>query len=220
MGEDSEPLDGDGDSVRDEKKRLRRVFDEIAEEFSESRDEPWREVVDWVEDVDGGLVLDLGCGNGRHMPALQRRFDRVVGVDFSRELLRRAGREGVVVQGDVARLPFRDSVADAVLYVAALHHLPSHEERLESLDEVGRVLRRGGRALVSVWAIEHGCFDGVRSEIRARDGDYYVGWGDYDRYYHVFDRRGFESLLGESGLRVEDVRLVGGNYYAELGTRG
>lgn len=218
MGEDNEPTKGETGSAPGEKQRLREVFDGIAEEFDESRGEPWREVVEWVEEleVEGGLALDLGCGNGRHMPVLQQRFDRVVGVDFSRALLEYARGEGEVVLGELTGLPFRSGCADTALYVAGLHHLPSREERLASLDETARLLRPGGRALVSVWAIEHPTFEGVRDEIRAADGDYYVSWGDHDRYYHVYEMEGFRSVLDESGLAVEDVRLVGGNYYAEL----
>lgn len=217
MGDDSEASEDKNNMHVEEKQRLRGVFDEIAEEFSESRDEPWREVLEWVEGLDGGgLALDLGCGNGRHLPALQERFDRVVGLDFSQALLEYARGKGWVVEGELTRLPFQSGCADAVLYVAGLHHLPSRRERLASLDETARVLRGGGRALVSVWAIEHPCFDGVRSEIREAGGDYYVSWGDRDRYYYVYDLEGFRGLLEECGLAVEELRSVEGNYYAWL----
>jgi SAM-dependent methyltransferase len=106
-----------------------------------------------------------------------------------------------------------------VLCVAALHHLPSRGQRLDALNEIARVLRDSGDALVSVWAIEHPKFDGERDEIRASGGDVYVPWkrGDEerDRYYHIHERDEFEALVAESSLE-ETVWESDGNYYARL----
>ncbi|MDY7081057.1 MAG: SAM-dependent methyltransferase, partial [Halobacteria archaeon] len=59
-------------------------------------------------------------------------------------------------------------------------------------------------------------------EIRANEHDVYIPWKsgggganeEYDRYYHIYDCDGFESLLSESSLEVENVELSHGNYYA------
>ncbi|MDY6775531.1 MAG: class I SAM-dependent methyltransferase [Halobacteria archaeon] len=225
MSEKDRDGDGDGDTETDtdteteEKLGLRRVFEEISDEFTETRQRPWDEVVGFVDGVEGDLCIDLGCGNGRHIETASGSFETVVGVDFSRRLLERARDKGEVVEGDVSRLPVRDGVADAFVYVAALHHLPSHDERLRSLNEAERVLRDGGEGLISVWAIEHPKFDGARDEIRAKNHDIYVPWKsetgeEYDRYYHIYTRDGFESVLKESNLEVGDVWLSSGNYYA------
>ena len=200
-----------------EKHRLRETFDAIADSFDETRREPWDDVRDFVEEREGTVALDLGCGNGRHLDLLRDRFDTVVGMDFSLSMLRLC--DGAVVRGDLTRLPFADLCADCVLCIAALHHLPSHEGRLNALDEIARVLRPEGDALVSVWAIEHPKFDGERDEIRASGGDVYVPWkrGDEerDRYYHIHERDEFEALVAESSLEG-DVWESDGNYYARL----
>jgi len=202
----------------DEKDRLRETFDAIASSFDETRREPWEDVAEFIEGHGGTLALDLGCGNGRHLPLLRDRFDAAVGMDFSRSMLELSAPP--VVRGDLSALPFADSCADCVLCIAAVHHVPTHDGRLAALDEIARVLRDGGEALVSVWAIEHPKFDGVRDEIRSAGGDFYVPWkrGDEerDRYYHIYDRDGFEALVADSAL---DGRVweSDGNYYARLG---
>lgn len=200
-----------------EKHRLRETFDAIASSFDETRKEPWDDVCDFVEEQEGGLALDLGCGNGRHLDLLRERFGTAVGMDFSRSMLEIC--DPPVVRGELARLPFGDDCADAVLCIAAVHHLPSRSERLAALNEISRVLRSEGGALVSVWAIEHPNFDGERDEIRASDGDVYVPWkrGDEerDRYYHIHERDEFEALVGDSVSKGE-VWESGGNYYARL----
>jgi ubiquinone/menaquinone biosynthesis C-methylase UbiE len=201
----------------DEKTRLRETFDTIADSFDETRREPWEDVRDFVEEREGAVALDLGCGNGRHLDLLRERFDTVVGMDFSLSMLRLC--DGAAVRGDLTRLPFADSCADCALCIAALHHLPSREQRLTALDEIARVLRDSGDALVSVWAIEHPKFDTERDEIRASGGDVYVPWkrGDEerDRYYHIHERDEFEALVAESPLEG-NVWESNGNYYARL----
>lgn len=206
---------------RDEKHRLRETFDAIASSFDETRREPWDDVREFVEGREGELALDLGCGNGRHLELLRRRFDDAVGLDFSRSMLELC--DGAVVRGDLTSLPFADSRADCALCVAVLHHLPSREERLAALDETARVLRPSGETLVSVWAIEHPKFDGERDEIRSSDGDVYVPWkrGDEerDRYYHIHECDEFEALVADSSLEGT-VWESDGNYYARLLPRG
>lgn len=200
-----------------EKERLRETFDAIASSFDETRNEPWDDVVGFVEGRDGGLALDLGCGNGRHLPLLRDNFNSAVGLDFSRSMLELC--DDPVVRGDLTALPFADSCANCVVCVAALHHLPSREERLDALDEMARVLRSSCDALVSVWAIEHPKFEGERDEIHERGGDVYVPWkrGDEerDRYYHIHDREEFKELVADSVLDGA-VWESDGNYYARL----
>ena len=50
---------------------MAQTFDSIAEEFSRTRSRPWEDVVKFIDGLpSGGVILDLGCGNGRHMEVL------------------------------------------------------------------------------------------------------------------------------------------------------
>ena len=73
-----------------------------------------------------GRTLDLGCGVGRMMGALGARAEHLVGVDLSRESLRRAAGAGyVVLRADGLRLPFRSDSFDAVVSgFGTFAHLP------------------------------------------------------------------------------------------------
>lgn len=55
---------------------------------------------------------------------------------------------------DNLALPFRDESLDAVLSIAVVHHLATTERRVCALRELARVLRIGGRLIISVWAME------------------------------------------------------------------
>jgi SAM-dependent methyltransferase/uncharacterized membrane protein YbhN (UPF0104 family) len=95
------------------------------------------------------VVLDLGCGLGRHAEEMIRRGYRVTGVDISERLLRRAAQAGVpVASGDVLRLPFADETFDVVYTIGVLHHLPDRESQRHAFTEARRVLKRAGTFLV------------------------------------------------------------------------
>ena len=43
---------------------------------------------------------------------------------------------------------------DAALSIAVIHHIATAERRVMALRELSRVLRVGGRVIISVWAME------------------------------------------------------------------
>jgi SAM-dependent methyltransferase len=98
-------------------------------------------------------VLDLGCGAGRTTIGLADLGFEVVGLDLSPNLLAIARRrfEGVPFhRADAMRLPYRNESYDAALFsyngIDCIHPL---EGRLACLREVHRVLRPGGRFVLS-----------------------------------------------------------------------
>ncbi len=206
---------------------VRRIYDDIAEHFDQTREFPWPEVESFVDDCPGGRVgLDVGCGNGRHAAVLARAVDRVVGLDVSRELLQRAvarmaedGWTADLLQGDAAALPFGDETVDVAVYVATLHHLPDRETRRRSLDELARVLDPGGQALVSAWSTAADRFD---ADPDAEEGfDTTVEWtlpgGETrQRFYHIYAPAEFDADLAASDLEVAESFLSSGNCYARV----
>lgn len=59
-----------------------------------------------------------------------------------------------VLTCDNLSLPFRDESFDAVLSIAVVHHFSTTERRVRAIKELARVLRIGGRLIISVWAME------------------------------------------------------------------
>ena len=102
----------------------------------------------------GSLVLDAGCGHGRHAWPLAGAGYKVVGLDRSRTLLTAAlrGTHGAArprfVRGSYAALPFESGRFDAVLCLGtALGYLGEDADRA-ALREFRRVLAPGGRLVV------------------------------------------------------------------------
>lgn len=95
-----------------------------------------------------GRVLDVGCGTGRLLNSLPRRYDGV-GVDISAAMLDKARAQGVhVVQAGGDELPFPDSSFDLVTTFAVLHHLIDPARVRRTLAEMIRVLKPNGAVLV------------------------------------------------------------------------
>jgi len=108
-------------------------------------------------------VLDVACGNGRHVVGLAHRGYQCIGLDFTPERVEiaeaRAKREGVSVkllQGDATRLKY-ESDFDAVLALYILFLLPDDDDVLKCLQQVYRALKSGG---VLICNIGNPFFDG------------------------------------------------------------
>ncbi|GAA3665015.1 class I SAM-dependent methyltransferase [Nonomuraea antimicrobica] len=103
-------------------------------------------------DVSGRRILDAGCGSGPLFAELRDRGALVTGIDASAGMLeqarRRLGADADLRVADLAGpLSFPDDVFDDVIASLVLHYL---EDWGPTLAELRRVLRPGGRLLVSV----------------------------------------------------------------------
>ncbi|MGN2639222.1 class I SAM-dependent methyltransferase [Nocardia takedensis] len=109
-------------------------------------------MLDLAGEVSGRRILDAGCGSGPLTMALRERGAIVSGVDSSREMLalarERLGSDTDLRVADLAApLPFADNSFDDVVASLVLHYL---RDWGPTLTEVRRVLKPGGRLLVSV----------------------------------------------------------------------
>jgi SAM-dependent methyltransferase len=103
-------------------------------------------------DVTGRRILDAGCGSGPLFAALRDRGAIVTGFDKSAGILEQArlrlGADADLRVADLADpLPFPDDSFDDVIASLVLHYL---QDWGPTLTELRRVLRTGGRLIVSV----------------------------------------------------------------------
>jgi len=100
-----------------------------------------------------GRLLAIGCAAGGEIPPLRAMGFDLVGIDLIGEMLvparrRFAGDAGVTFcRADIEKLPFAAESFDAVVCLGVFEYVPSYEP---SLGEIRRVLRPGGRALISL----------------------------------------------------------------------
>ncbi len=106
----------------------------------------------------GGTIVEVGCGLGRMSFALAPHFQRVIGIDISVEMIRRAEQRRIrsridnveFLVNDGLTIPVGDGKADACISYLVLQHMPSRELVKGYIREMGRVLRPGGRGVIQL----------------------------------------------------------------------
>lgn len=128
--------------------------------YSEHPQDDWYpRYVAQLSPAPGESVLDVGCGFGAFHPALHAAGARVVAFDYSsgmaREARQRASRDGLAVQvfrADAQQIPLADNSVDHALSSHMLYHVPDIRRALE---EIRRVVKGGGRILITTNAADH-----------------------------------------------------------------
>jgi len=95
-------------------------------------------------------VLETWCGGGDLTAQLAKIAGRVVGADYSEKLINAARKRFPHIEfeiSDADALAFSDESFDVVVSNSAAHHYLSPEK---NFSEAGRVLKRGGRLLVTM----------------------------------------------------------------------
>ncbi len=140
------------------KLELRRRYDETAGIYDRRYEEIQRakyQVIVKNLSKKTKCILDLGCGTGMFFDELSKHAELLVGVDASAEMLRMANvRRGkaALALADADQLPFADGSFDAVVSVTLLQNMP---DPAATVREVARVLRPGGRAILTVLKRKH-----------------------------------------------------------------
>ncbi len=164
----------------------------------------------------GARVLDVGCGPGIWTRELARRGYVTSAVDLTGNAVALARRslelfelQAEVRQGDAEHLPFADASFDGVVSHGVIHHTPDTER---CLIEIARVLRPGGRAVVSVYYRNAILRSQLLSRLAAfalarwirlpgRDRDDLLASGDADEIVRRYD--GARNPLGKAFTDAE-----------------
>jgi ubiquinone/menaquinone biosynthesis C-methylase UbiE len=200
-----------------------RTWDAIAESFDVTRRTPWKQCIDYISSLKKtDVVVDCGCGNGRHLFPTAAYCSSALGVDISKKLLsivqhrivEKNIRNITLVHADLAHLPFQDNCVDAVLCIASLHNIKGRENRHAAVREMYRILKPQGTALLSVWSRWQDRYRGYFTKqffVRSSEfGDIDILWKQHNlnvpRFYHLYNRSEFINELRNEGFTVENVQ--------------
>jgi len=104
---------------------------------------------------EASMILDLACGNGRHLPDLCKNADYVVGLDLSVSNLKRAKvvaskfNNIELVRSDILNLPFKSEFFDGIWFCQAFEYVPP-DFRRKILSQLYKILKPGGIVFMSV----------------------------------------------------------------------
>jgi len=171
----------------------------------------------------GELVLDLCCGSGRHDLPLAARGLRVVGLDYSQELLsvaRKARPSGerypIYVRADARDTVFRDGTFDVVLNLFTSFGYFADDENKQLLRSVCRMLKPAGRFYIDY--LNPPC---VLANLVERSEKHINGIDVVERRRYVEEEQRIEKDItltrnGESMEFHESVRLYGPGEMSEM----
>lgn len=195
------------------KKTLQEIYDGFAQTYEENRGLFDMSTVfeDFYRRIPAGRkeVLDLGCGAGE--PFARMFIDRgcrVVGVDFSQEMLALASRcapEMERIHADMREVEFAPARFDAITAVYSLFHVPS-DDHPGLFAKLYRCLAPGGMLLFTYATREYTgeeVFDGYK---RFFGQELYYSHRTPDELYAMLARCGFR-------LEAADYRSIGGEVF-------
>lgn len=219
---------------------VKKNYDQIADHYSETRKKHlWPELIKISQDIkDGDNILDVGCGSGKLLQALEGKKVDYLGIDPCEKLIELAQnqfkdqnptfRTGNVLElGVVPEYDF-----DYVFLIAVLHHLPGEKLRIDALKQLKNKITDNGKIILSVWNLWQNeklnkyiwKFFALKiiGKNKMEFGDVLLDWKDSKghiiskRYYHAFTKRQLKKAAKKAGLKIEILYKDKFNYYMTL----
>lgn len=129
-------------------------YDSYSQNYDLNREHPYydflvkEELNILIPHIKNKKVLEVGCGTGVFMDLIKNDCD-VVGIDVSSGMLEKARQKSLVVkEGNAESLPFSPESFDVVYSFKTMPHVVNINE---SLDEINRVLKKNGVALIEFY---------------------------------------------------------------------
>jgi tRNA (uracil-5-)-methyltransferase TRM9 len=198
-----------------------KTWDTIAKSFDKTRQKTWKECINYIDQLmPEGLNVDLACGNGRHLLPLANKSKKTIGIDISKKMLKIIQKKIIkqkinnisLIQANAEKIPIKKQTIDHLIFIAALHNIKHKKKRIQTLNEVKRILKTDGNALISVWSREQDRFrnHSFEKELENKEnteyGDITIYWKqdklNIPRFYHLYSKNEFKEELAHSNLEI------------------
>ncbi len=178
-------------------------FEEVVSQWDTMRQGFFSEAVrekaySMVAVEEGKLAADIGAGTGFVTEGLIQRGTKVIAIDRSEEMLKQMKEKFKDCdsieyrQGEAKNLPIGNDTVDYAMANMYLHHV---EEPLVAIKEMVRILKPGGKLVIT--DLDRHTFDFLKTE-------------HHDRWMG-FRREDIEYWLVKSGLKNVVIDCAGGN---------
>jgi ubiquinone/menaquinone biosynthesis C-methylase UbiE len=148
-------------------------------------------------------VLDLGCGSGWATRLVAKRFHpkKIVGIDISDEMVRRAAQQskGVTniefLHGAAEKIPLPDASIDKIFSIESFYYWP---DQMTGLKEAKRVLAPGGKLFILINLY--------------KDNHYSLRWADELKVpVHALSEAEYIELLTRAGFKDAEAHRIPDN---------
>lgn len=181
-----------------------KVWDEIAVEWKDYRKEISITAEKFISSLKGN-ILDVGCGSGRNFMKVEDL--KWYACDFSSEMLKYAKENAKSMGLDIelkkcrsSKIEYSDNFFDGVICFAVMHCINTDDERKKTIEEIFRVLKPNGLALISSWGFKS-------PQLKNKEKESCVYWTKRQgekikRYNYVYDLKELEDLCRSVGFEV------------------
>ena len=103
------------------------------------------DIISRITVIKDKTIIDVGCGTGGLVRKLTTEGAKVIGIDSPDMLVKAKNnqKQGIFTAGLGENLPFKNNIADIIIFFASFHHVPGAMMK-QTLQETHRVLKTGG----------------------------------------------------------------------------
>lgn len=209
-------------------KKTRRDYNRIADIFTTKRERLTPDILYLKKYAQNGdKVLDLGCGYGRLSQIFADKKVDYVGTDNAKkqiEIAKTRFPNARFLKSDSFLVPFGNNYFDKVFCLSVIHHLPSVTYRLKFLKEIKRLLRPGGKLILTAWSVWQNLKIKriiLKYKIRKILGLSKMDYGDIlvpfqnengevlaERYIHCFYKNELKQLVKKAGFKILETNVL------------
>ncbi|MFC1847146.1 class I SAM-dependent methyltransferase [Chloroflexota bacterium] len=137
--------------------------------------------------------------------------EAIVGIDIARNIVKQAKRQAADCDADSSRylccdvkhLPFIDNSFDLIISDSTLDHFPTEQDIVDSIKELGRVLRPGGSLILTIdnkSNLTYPPFIMFRLWMRLKLAPYYIG--------RTLSRSKMKQTIEDSGMYIAESTTI------------
>jgi tRNA (uracil-5-)-methyltransferase TRM9 len=196
---------------------VKDVYEQIANDFDRTRKAYWIFVHNFILTLEPkSKMLDLGCGNGKYLSV--RDDIELYALDNCEKFINMINEKYPKVKtfiSDVLTTPFENNYFDTIISIAVIHHLSTKERRIKMIKEIIRILKIGGKCLITAWATEHRNPKILSKGKKITEtNDWLIPWEDrnqekiFQRFYHLFEQNELDELL----INFTNIKIIESKY--------
>ena len=203
-------------------KKKDKIWNKTFASGAYSLNTPDRFVSEHIQNLNSGkFALDLGCGLGRHISTLSKKWKNTCALDISEKALEKAkintdACAASLSKGNMLYLPYRDNTFDFVLAWRVIH-IGTISECRKTISEIFRVLKPGGRLFASLRSVNNTLYHlGMKNGEKVEEGTFILKEkGVEDAVYHFFSKDETEREFSQFTIEnLEEIELEHTSYTA------